>query len=154
MREQIGHLERAAHRLGALADTRLRLLHAIEREDAEGDRHAGLERRELQTARSFARDVVEVRRVTADDATERDDAREATRLREGSRGQRQLERARYDHDRDRVLAYSCLGELRERTVEELARDAAVEPRDDHADGTAAALGAAFENPHTVPDGEV
>ena len=47
VREQIGHLERAANGLRALSDARLRLLDAVERENAEGDGHAGLERREL-----------------------------------------------------------------------------------------------------------
>ena len=92
MREDVGHLERAPDRLGALLDPRLGLLDPVEREDAEGDRDAGLERGELEPARGLARDVVEVRRVAADDAAERDDAGEAAGLRERRGGEGELER--------------------------------------------------------------
>src|SRR5206468_3359426 len=113
-----------------LADPRLRLLDAVEREDSEGDGNARLERRELQAARGLARDVVEMRRVAADDAAERDDAGEATRLRERRRGERQLECAGYDHDRDRLLPHAGVPELGERAVEQLCRDLSVESRHD------------------------
>ena len=93
MREQVGHLERAADGLGAFADTGLRLLDAIEREQAERDRDAGLEGRELEAAGGLARDVVEVRRIPANDASERDDAREPARLGERGRGKWELESA-------------------------------------------------------------
>src|SRR4029450_13343165 len=139
MGEQIRHLERAADGLRARADTRLRLVETIEREDAERNGYAGLERGELETARSLARDVLEVRRVTSDVAAERDDAREAARCRERGRRERELEGARNDHDRDRVLTYPRRRELRERSVEQLGRDARVEPRHDPAHRAPASL---------------
>ena len=104
--EHVGHLERAADGLGALLDTRLGLLDVIEREKSEGDGNAGLERGELQPACRLARDVVEVRRVSSDDAAEGDDAGEAPGLRKGGGGNGQLEGARDHHDRDRIAADS------------------------------------------------
>src|SRR5712691_12155797 len=50
LREQVGHLERAADGLGALVDARLGLLGRVAGQDAERDRDAGLERRQLETA--------------------------------------------------------------------------------------------------------
>src|SRR5262245_47220239 len=100
MCEQVRHLERTADRLRALADAGLRLLDAVERQDAERDGHTRLERGELEPARGLTRDVVEVRRVAADDTAERDDAREAARLGERRGGERELERPGHDHDRD------------------------------------------------------
>ena len=73
---------------------------------------------ELQPARGLAGDVVEVRRVAADDAAERDDAGEAARLRERHGGERQLERARHGHHGDRVACDAAGLELRERRLEQ------------------------------------
>ena len=56
LREDVGHLERRADSLGALVDARLGLLAVLGREDAERDRDAGLESRELEPARRLARD--------------------------------------------------------------------------------------------------
>ena len=86
MGEHVGHLERAADGLGALLDAWLGLLDVIEREKSEGDGNAGLERGELQPACRLARDIVEVRRVSSDDAAEGDDAGEAPGLRKGGGG--------------------------------------------------------------------
>jgi hypothetical protein len=47
LREQVRHLESRADCLGALVEARLRLLDSVRREDAEGDRNAGLERGKL-----------------------------------------------------------------------------------------------------------
>ena len=111
MREEVGHLERAADGLGSLPDTRFRLLDAIEGEHTERDGDARLQRRELQPTRRLARHVVEVRRVTADDAAEGDDAGETARLRERGCRQRKLEGSGDDHDRDRVLLHARIGQL-------------------------------------------
>ena len=91
-----------AHRVGGAVDARLALLDRLDGEHAERNRDARLDRRELQPRRGLARDVVEVRRLAADDRAERDDAGVAARLRERHRGERQLERARHRHDGDRV----------------------------------------------------
>src|SRR5262249_44480005 len=48
--EEVGHLERGPGRLGTLVEPRLRLIRALERQDAERHRHARLERRELEPA--------------------------------------------------------------------------------------------------------
>src|ERR1044072_8927213 len=75
LREDVRHLEPGAHRFGALLEPvvgpvgRVVLL---ERKHAERDRDARLERCELEAGRSLAGDEVEVRRVAADDAAERD----------------------------------------------------------------------------------
>ena len=73
--EDVGHLERGARGLGALvalraAGTGLGLLAVVAGEHAEGDRDARLERGQLEPARGLAGDVVEVRRLAADDAAE------------------------------------------------------------------------------------
>ena len=88
MREQIGHLERAPHGLGALADPGLGLLDPIQCQNAERHRDARLQSGELETARGLARDLDEVRRVASNDAPERHDARKPPSLRERRRGQR------------------------------------------------------------------
>src|ERR1700674_5322494 len=102
LREQVRHLEARADSLGALVDARLGLLDGVRREEAEGDGNAGLERRELQPRRRLAGDKVEMGRLAADHAAERDDARVPAGLREGHRRQRELERAGHRHDRDRL----------------------------------------------------
>jgi hypothetical protein len=104
MCEQIPPSRVALRTASAPLPTRASLLDAVEREDTEGDGHSRLESGELKPARCLARDVVEVRRVAADDAAERDDAREAARLGKGRGGERELERPGHDHDRDRLLA--------------------------------------------------
>ena len=96
------------------------LLGLLEREHAEGDRHARLERGELEARRGLACDEVEVRRVAADHAAQGDDARVAAGLRERHRRDRQLERSRHGHDRDRVARDAGLLELRERASRSLA----------------------------------
>ena len=96
----------------------LRLVGALEREDAERDRDARLDRGELEARGGLARDVVEVRRVAADHAAERDDAGEPPRLRERHRRERQLEGARDGHHGDRALLDAARVELVERGLEQ------------------------------------
>jgi hypothetical protein len=109
------------------------LLLVLDREHAERDGHAGLEARELQPAGGLARDVLEMRRLAADDGAESDDARIAARLRECHRGQRQLERAGHGDDRHGLPPDACPLELVQRAREQLARDPAVEARDNDPD---------------------
>ncbi len=56
------------------------LLHRLDGQHAEDDGHAGLQARKLQAAGALAGDVLEMRRVAADDAAERHDRVEAARL--------------------------------------------------------------------------
>src|SRR5438105_266344 len=70
LREEIGHLEAGADRLGALVDPRLRLLGGFRRQHAERDGNAGLERRQLETRGGLPRDEVEMRRLAANHAAE------------------------------------------------------------------------------------
>ncbi len=86
-----------------------------------------------------------MRRVAADHAAERDDAREAPRLREGHRRERQLERAGDGHHRDRAGVDAAGLELLERRVEQASGDLAVEPADDDPDRAAPAARLAFED---------
>src|SRR5215210_6435323 len=152
--EDVRHLEAGAHRLDALLEPVVGLPGLLEREHAEGDRDAGLERGQLQARGGLAGDEVEVGSVAADDAAESDDAGVAARLRERHRGDRQLERARDGHDRDRVAADAGRIELRERALEQLRGDGAVEAADDDPDRTPAALGAALEDAVPVGDAEL
>ena len=80
--------------------------------------NAGLDRRELEPAGRLAGHVVEVRRLAADDAPERDDAGVAAGLGERHRRERQLERAGHGNDRDRVALDSRGIELLERPFEQ------------------------------------
>ena len=128
MCEEIGRLERAANGLRTLADPCFGLLDPIERQEPERDRDTRLEGGELEAARCLAGDVVEVRRVAANDTAERHDAGEAPGLRERGRGQRKLERAGNDHDGDRLLSHARGRELGQRAVEKLGRDTTTEPR--------------------------
>src|SRR5918994_6856744 len=76
-RENVGHLEPRAGRVGALvapfpAGTGKGLLPRLAGQHPEGDRDARLERRQLEAARRLRRDVLEMRRLAADHAAERD----------------------------------------------------------------------------------
>ena len=77
LREGVGHLERGSRRPGAAIDARLGLLGRVAGEQAERDGHAGLDPGQLEPARRLAGDEVEVRRLAADHAAERDHARVA-----------------------------------------------------------------------------
>src|SRR5581483_8845464 len=70
--ERVRHLQRRPRRPGTALDPRLRLLGGVAGEEPERDRHARLDLRELETARRFAGDVVEVRGLAPDHAPERD----------------------------------------------------------------------------------
>src|SRR5215207_11778326 len=78
-REDVGHLERRAGRVGALvapspAGAGKRLLPRLAGQHAEGDRNARLERRQLEAARGLRGDVLEMRRLAANHAAEGDHA--------------------------------------------------------------------------------
>ena len=154
LREEVGHLERGADGFGALVRPGHRLLQRVHGEDAECDRHAGLERGELEPGGGLAGDVVEVGRLAPDHAAERDDAGVAARLRERHRAEGKLERARDGHDRDELAADAGALELGDGGLEQLVRDVAVEACRDDADAAAAAERRAFEHRDAVGDVEV
>src|ERR671911_55925 len=143
-----------AYRLRALLEPVVGLVGLLERQHAEGDGDPRLERRELEAGRGLARDEVEVRRIAADDAAECDDARVAARLRQCHRRDRQLERAGDGHHRDRIARDARRVELSERSLEQLARDGAVEAADDDADGATPALGSPCEDAVPIGDAEL
>src|SRR3954453_15922845 len=97
--EDLTHLERRPHGYGAFVEPDLRLLLVLDRQHAERDRDSGLEAGKLKPARRLARDVLEVRGLPANERAEGDDGGIAARLRQGHRGQRQLERAGQRGDR-------------------------------------------------------
>ena len=144
LREDVGHLEGASHRICGPVDPLLCLLTVLDREDAERDRDTGLDRGQLKAARSLACDQVEMRRLTADHTAERDDARVPARLRESHRRQRKLEGSRDGHDHDRLARHADLLQLGERSLEQAIGDLAVVAADDDPD-RAAAVGASAES---------
>ncbi len=107
-------------------------------EHSECDGNPRFDGCELQPARCLARHVVEVRRVAADHAAERDDAGETARLREGHGRQRQFERSGHGHHGDGVARDAERIELGQCGFEQSCRDVAVESRHDDADGAALA----------------
>ena len=66
----------------------------VAREEAESDRDARVEPGELEPARRLRADVVEVRRLAADDAAERDDVLSSADLAEGDRRELRSEERR------------------------------------------------------------
>src|SRR5438132_3088470 len=145
VREDVRHLERGPNGFRSLLDPIVRLLDAVEREHAERDRDPRLECGELESARGFPCDVVEMGSDTPDDAPQSHDAREATRLGERGGCERELERARNDHDRDRLAPYAGGLELVERARQQTGRHGPVETCDHEADGPVRAVRGAFEN---------
>ena len=109
---------------------------------------------ELESGGRLAGDVVEVRRLAADHAAESDDAGVAARLRKRHRAERQLERARHGHHRDRLLCDPGLLELGERRREQPVHDLAVEARDDDADAATRVPRLALEQVDVVGNVEV
>src|ERR687885_1196447 len=138
----------------AAARTLLRLRAVVAREDAEGHRDARLEARELEPARRLGGDVLEVRRVAADDAAERDHGRVAPSLREGHRSEWKLERSGHGHHVDALARDTRLGKGREGALEEPGRDVAVETTDDDADVPASAVRRALVDADAVGDAKL
>src|SRR6267142_3137577 len=58
--KEVGHLERRADGVGRLRDPSLGLSHCVDRQDAEGNRDAGLDRGQLKARGALLRDVVEM----------------------------------------------------------------------------------------------
>src|SRR5439155_4722418 len=98
-----------------------------------------------QAARGLGGDEVEVRRLSTDDATERDDAGVAARLRERHHRQRKLESSRHRDDGNVGTRDPVEQQLIERLPQEPGRDLAVEPADDDGNSAALTLGLAFDD---------
>src|SRR5207237_1324880 len=94
----------------------------VGREHAERHRDARRERRVLDASRGLASDDVEVRRLAAHDGAEAYHRVVSAGLREPPREQRQLERAGYPCQLDRVLGRTVCAEAGERSLDELAHD--------------------------------
>src|SRR5581483_4301489 len=104
--QEIRHLDRDERRFRALVRAFIRpralerLLERIHREHAERDRYAGLRADLRRTARAFARDIFEMRRVAANDGAERDQCVVFAAVRERLERDGDLERARHAHHLD------------------------------------------------------
>src|SRR2546421_7937099 len=98
--ERVGRLERGRSGFGALAQPGQGLTLRVGREHAEPDRDAMRQRDVPQPTRRFARDVLEMRRLAANDAAERDDHVEALADCGGFGRHGQLEGAWNVHDVD------------------------------------------------------
>ena len=99
LREDVGHLEPRPHGLGARLEPVVGLVRLLEREHAEGDRDAGLGWRPEAASPATKSKCGVSPRITQPSATS---AGVPARLRERHRGDRELERPRDGHDRDRV----------------------------------------------------
>src|SRR5213075_3131988 len=128
--KRIGGLERRLHRLGALAQARQRLRFVVGGQDAEAYRDAVRERDVAQAARRFARDILEMRRLAPDHASERHDRVETLARRRGLGQHRQLERAGRPGDLDVGIRDPALAQRLARAVEQLRGDVLVKATDD------------------------
>src|SRR4051812_29119274 len=95
-----------------------------------------------------------MRRLATDHAAEGDDAGKAARLRERHRAERQLERARHLHDRDRLTGHARELELVQRALEQPVGHLAVEAADDDTDRAAGPVGGAGEDAVAVRNREL
>src|SRR2546428_1826303 len=150
------HAGRRERRLGRLVTlvpclapgARHRLLEGLRRQHAEPHREAVGERDVAEPAGRFARDVLEMRRLPTDHATEGDDRGVAAARRRRLRGHWELEGAGNPDDVYRVLRHLVLAQAPLRTLEQALRDELVVAADDdgHATGTGGA-GRALEVGH-------
>ena len=155
LREGVGHLERRSARRRAPCSTRASACSAVSQvSSAERDGDAGLDPRELEPARRLARDEVEVRRLAADHAAERDHAGVAPRLRERHRRERELERARHGHDENASRATPASSSSASARVEQPVRDLAVEAADDDRDGAPVPVRSALEHARSRRDAKL
>src|SRR5579885_3016719 len=138
------HLESGEHRLPALVAiaarrTLERRLRRVDGQHAEGDRHAGLEACVGEAACALAGDIVEVRRVPADDAAEGDDGVVAAALAELARREGQLESSRNARHRELLGRPAALAPCLDRSPQQTRDDGFIEARGD--DGDASSAGA-------------
>src|SRR6266576_3081454 len=106
--ERVGGLERRLDRLGALAHACQRLRFGVGRQHAEPHRNPMRQRDVAQTTGCFPGDVLEVWRLPADHAAERDDRIEALTQRRGLSQHRQLERPGRPCDLDVPVRHAAL----------------------------------------------
>src|SRR6185312_8927238 len=145
-RDERRHLERSQHGLGALVVTGRRrtlerLLGSVDRQNSECDRYARLEARSHEAARAFAGNVFEMGRVSANDATERDDGVVAATHAQLARREGQLECARHAGYREILRRAAVLAPGLHRPLEQTRDDEIIEPGCD--DGNAPSLRARF-----------
>ena len=98
--KQVRHLDRNVHRFATFVHAGRggpfeRLLDVFDGQHPENDGHTRVQRSLTDTARRLARDEIEMRRVTADDAAQGHDRRIPPAGRQSLRGNGQLEGARH-----------------------------------------------------------
>ena len=148
-RQQFDHLERGLHGFSALVHARERgtllgLRLVLGGEHAEDHRHTGREARVHEAARALARHVIEMRRVAADHAAQRDHRVVLAAGGELERRQRQLEGAGRAHARrvHRRLP-PCAGPGARGALDELVDQRGIEARRDDGHAVAAGIEAAL-----------
>src|SRR5579872_2008307 len=148
--EQAGHLDRHGGCLGALvacfgAGSLDRLLDALYRDDAKGDRQAAGERGAADAGSDGGGDMIVVRGRAADDAAERDKRVVAARIRHSLQGKWDLEAAGHPGDRDLLLGGAVALQRVQRAVEQRPGDEVVPAADDDAEREPLGGQIAFEN---------
>lgn len=128
---QVGHFERNQCRLGPLVpvfSTRAvdGLFQCIGSDNAVRDRHPGLEGGLGDTFGGFARDIVKVRRLAANDAAEANHGREPLGFSQSARDQRNLPSAGDAHLGNLIGGNSVANEGFDRPAGEAARNEVVE----------------------------
>src|SRR6266576_1374797 len=128
--ERRGGLEGRLHRLGTFVDSRQRLSLGLRGQHSESDGNAMRQRDVAESPRGFSGDVLEVRRLTADHAAERDDGIVALARGGRFRDDGKLERAGNRNDFDVFVGNSPAPERLPSALEQLGGDFFVKPADD------------------------
>jgi hypothetical protein len=145
-RGELRHLDRHARRVGALlGGTDLGLLVVLGGEHGVGDRDPELERDARDAGRALVRDDLEVIRLAADHAADRDQRVEFVGLREPLQRQRNLERARHRADEDVLLGHPELEQLGQARLAQRDAHGVVEARLHDAHAQALAIEFSAEN---------
>jgi hypothetical protein len=110
-----------------------RLRNRMRRQYTEDDRHVGIQRRLPYAATRLCANVIEMRRVAANDRPETNHCIEPVRSRHCPRRQGNLERSRHPHHLDVVGLDPMFGQPRNAGIQQLTRDEPVELRDDRLD---------------------
>ena len=103
----------------------------MRRQHAEDDRHVGIQRRLPDATARFGADVIEMRRVAANDRPETNHRIEPLRPGHRPRHQGNLERPRHPHHFNVVVFDPVFGQPLNAGTQQLARDKLVELRDDN-----------------------
>src|ERR1700734_4015335 len=133
--QEVRHLERRERSVRTLV-ARLaaraidRLLDGVGGQYAEADGHARFERDARESGSTLAGDIIEMRRLAANDRTEGDQGLVAPRLRQLARDDRNVEGARHAYDLDLLLRRPVALQRIHRTAYQRLDDEIVESRHD------------------------